>query len=239
MSTNNRYVKPSHRILARFCNELWKYIKQGKPISEAIKGYSAYYDYNRVRVFPYERQLPWINHFACERLRELIKPGMNILEFGLGGSTLFFRNLGASVYSIEHDDEWFQTVKKELENDKMVSLHLYKPEIDQPEIEDKYRSVHGLFSEGMSWKAYAHAADNLPNEAFDLILIDGRARPECLRNSISKLKPGGMLVFDNSERESYQQAMDDLMGNWRCEKYQGVQICDPFFSETRIYFKPA
>ena len=76
---------------------------------------------------------------------------MNILEFGLGGSTLFFRNLGASVYSIEHDDEWFQTVKKELENDKMVSLHLYKPEIDQPEIEDKYRSVHGLISEGMSW----------------------------------------------------------------------------------------
>lgn len=232
------YVKPWYKIVLRFGDELIKYLRKGKPIGEALKGFSAYYEYNRVRVFPYEKSLPWINHFACKRLNELVKPGMRILEFGLGGSTLFFRKFGAEVHSIEHDKEWFEIVKGELEKDPNVHLLLEIPEVNNPDIPDEYRSVHGLFSNGLSWKSYAHAADHFPEETFDLILIDGRARPACLKNSLSKLKKGGMLVFDNSERESYQESMDSLMNDWKFEKYQGVQICDPFFSETRIYWKP-
>ena len=38
---------------------------------------------------------------------------------------------------------------------------------------------------------------------------DGRRRADCTRNAIAKLKPGGMLIIDNSERAEYQKKYDE------------------------------
>mgnify|MGYP002282580474 CR=1 FL=1 len=51
---------------------------------------------------------------------------------------------------------------------------------------------------------------HLDKESRDLILVDGRARPECLFMSLDKLKSGGLMVLDNSERERYSIVFDHL-----------------------------
>jgi predicted O-methyltransferase YrrM len=38
---------------------------------------------------------------------------------------------------------------------------------------------------------------------FDLIVVDGRARPACLAAAVGHLAPDGVLVFDNAAREHY------------------------------------
>ncbi|MDN3204719.1 hypothetical protein [Algoriphagus sediminis] len=232
------YIKPWYKIVLRYSDELRKYIFAGRPISQALGAFQIYFQYNRQIKSHYEEKLPWITHYAYERLKGLVKPDMRVLEFGMGGSTLFFRNLGAEVYSFEHDEQWFNNVKGELEADDKVHLNLIKPEVNDPTIDSNYSSEHGLFSEGLTWKAYAHGADHFDKEFFDIILIDGRARPQCLRNSISKLKKGGILVFDNSDRDSYQEAIEEVLGGWSKEVYSGVTIYDWAFNETSIFFHP-
>ncbi|MDI1323139.1 MAG: hypothetical protein PSV36_10345 [Algoriphagus sp.] len=189
-------------------------------------------------IFPLEAKLPWINHFAFGRLKTLIRPDFRVLEFGSGGSTLFFKDHTAYVYSIEHDAKWFENVKSKCQDTDKVELNLLQPEID-PEAQVEYKSINGMFTKGLSYKKYSHGADHLPDESFDLLLIDGRARPKCLKNSISKLKPGGILVFDNSDRESYQPVISTLLKGWKSEVYQGVTIYDAFFNQTTLFFKPA
>ncbi len=186
----------------------------------------------------FEEELPWLTHYAYERLKTLVQPGMKVLEFGIGGSTLFFRGLGAEVFSIEHDKKWFQIVDSRLNSDEKVKLNLIEPENLNSEIELKYSSNHGLFSEGLTWKAYSFGAEKFEDNFFDIILIDGRARPECLRNSISKLKKGGILIFDNSDRESYHESMNEILGGWKKEVFSGVTVYDWAFNETTIFYHP-
>ena len=40
-------------------------------------------------------------------------------------------------------------------------------------------------------------------QVFDFICIDGRARNLCLKLAVQNLRPGGILVLDNSDRPQY------------------------------------
>ena len=42
---------------------------------------------------------------------------------------------------------------------------------------------------------------------FDLIVVDGRAREAAMRAAIPHLAPDGLIVFDNSHRKRYQEAI--------------------------------
>lgn len=231
------YIKPAHKIVLRFLSELIKYVKTGKPTLEVLKGLPAYFRYNRRMILPLDAKLPWINHFAFERLKTLIRPDFRVLEFGSGGSTLYFKENVSYVYSIEHDVKWFEIVKSNCQINNQIELNLITPEFDKNAPEE-YRSKHGLYSEGLSFRNYSHGADHLQDASFDLLLIDGRARPMCLENSISKLKPGGILIFDNSDRESYQDIISKLLEGWKMEKFAGVTIYDAFFNQTSVFIKP-
>ena len=55
----------------------------------------------------------------------------------------------------------------------------------------------------MSFFDYASFIDQYPDNYFDLILIDGRARPSCFMHAAAKVKHGGYVVLDNAERVSY------------------------------------
>jgi len=52
-----------------------------------------------------------------------------------------------------------------------------------------------------------------PDNYFDFIIVDGRARVECSFNAIKKLKRGGLFVLDNSERKRYMPIFN-LLENW-------------------------
>lgn len=65
-----------------------------------------------------------------------------------------------------------------------------------------YRSGAGDYL-NYSFKKYVKSIDEYPDGYFDLILVDGRARPSCILHSIPKLKSGGLLVVDNAERSYY------------------------------------
>ncbi|MFC3880902.1 hypothetical protein ACFOSV_11970 [Algoriphagus namhaensis] len=233
------YIKPEHKIVARFTQQTFKFILDGnfRGAVQALGAYSAYSRYTKRTVAPYQMNAPWIAHFAFKRLENLVFPEMNILEFGSGGSTLYFKDKVQSIYSIEHDEKWFGEIASQFEHFPNVKLNLIQPETGD-DFDPTYSSVNGLFSEGKSFKAYAHAADHLEKDSIDLLIIDGRARPQCLVNSIDKLKKGGILLFDNSDRKSYKPVINKLLKGWKREVYAGVAVYDWQFSETSIFFKP-
>ncbi|WP_111672176.1 O-methyltransferase [Algoriphagus litoralis] len=231
-----QYIKPNYKILGRFVSECLKFIRTGQDISLAIKDFKAYFHYNRELVPPYLSSKPWIAHRAYLDLESKIRPDMQVLEFGSGGSTLYLADKVASIYSIEHDEKWFTEIHAKLKAYPKVTHILVKPEKKQGKPE--YASINGLFSQGLDFEKYAHAADHLPNDSIDLLIIDGRVRPQCLINTVGKLKKGGILIFDNAERESYQNILQQVLSGWKVNRYAGVSVYDAFFSTTDIYVKP-
>jgi hypothetical protein len=47
--------------------------------------------------------------------------------------------------------------------------------------------------------------------AFDLVLVDGRRRVECLAEAVRRLTPRGVIVLDNCDRDRYRAGVDATM----------------------------
>lgn len=129
---------------------------------------------------------------ATERLLlDLKKMQLNILEWGSGGSTIYFtdfldRNgIDYTWTSIEHNYEWYTKVFHSLKDKKNVAVYFF-------DLKDKeYEYI------------------NLPlqlGKKFDFILVDGRKRKECLIKAKELLDSDGIVMLHDAQRSRYHSA---------------------------------
>jgi predicted O-methyltransferase YrrM len=85
--------------------------------------------------------------------------------------------------------------------------------------------------DGLDFGDYVASIDEIGG-SFDLIVIDGRARAACLRQAIPHLAEDGLIVFDNSNRARYAEAI--LTSGLRATRYRGLAPCLPYQSETTV-----
>lgn len=197
------------------------------------------YIYDRINVLIDNRlhpHQPWLTKDAIALLENRLRPEYVGLEWGAGRSTLWFAKRLASLTSIEHNEDWLQKVKADLESrgvDNVKLLLLTKDSIDG------------------NRPPYLSMVETIEQNSLDFIIIDGRLRDQCALIALSKLKPGGMLVIDNIERylpsESHSPAARHIVDgyaseiwmqfaafvkNWECVwTSNGV-------SDTAFWFKP-
>ena len=128
------------------------------------------------------KSVPWMHPAAVLYLESLLAPDMTVIEHGCGGSTLWFAERVRIVVSFEQNREWYESFSNVPHTVTLV-----------------YESVKFTPSKHM-------------DERHDLLLIDGfgKDRPEWIRTAHKIVKPGGVVVVDNSERPQYQQALGAL-----------------------------
>lgn len=135
-----------------------------------------------------ERQGPWFTEPAIKLLDDYLKQNKPLVfEFGMGSSTVYLKDKCKYLISIEHDQEWYKKISAQfLPVGDYALAHAKRP-------------YNTLIEKGET--------------IFDIIIVDGRDRVKCIESSIPKLKSGGWLILDNSERTYYQKGMD-LMKDW-------------------------
>ena len=173
--------------------------------------------------------LPWWTLAGVEEADRFLKSrsSARVFEYGSGASTLWLARRAASVVSIEHDSPWYDIVSKRLAGHGNATVRL---------IEADAKTVPGYVSEkdgweGRSFRQYASAIDGEHGQ-FDLIVVDGRARPACLAHAVKKLAPDGMILFDNSSRNRYRKAI--AASGLAARTYRGMTACLPYPDETTV-----
>jgi predicted O-methyltransferase YrrM len=164
-----------------------------------------------------EKELPWMGFKIIGFLRKVLNKQMTVFEYGTGGSTLFFLNHVGKLYSVEHDEQWFDHVKNIINGKdikKQVTINFIPPQSDNLNQSNSFDNPEYYHSSdrnflGMSFEKYVKNIEKYPDQYFDLISIDGRARNSCLMHSINKLKKGGHLILDNSDRNHYTKFLHD------------------------------
>ena len=66
----------------------------------------------------------------------------------------------------------------------------------------------------------------------DLIVIDGRLRAACLAAAMSALRPGGIILFDDSGRARYRGAIAHC--GLAEEHFRGLSYCVPYPDHSSI-----
>jgi predicted O-methyltransferase YrrM len=149
--------------------------------------------------------VPWIPYIAIEYLNAIVRPGWQVFEWGSGGSTIYWMLHCARVTSIEHDLDWYKAVQAAL--------------AEYPD--DRYGCDHRLIPGELDFQRYAEAILEFPDESFDLVFVDGRARIACIHNAHDKVKPGGWLLLDNSDMQELARRARVLLATWTPRSFLG------------------
>lgn len=140
---------------------------------------------------------PWLVFPAIDYVKPRIA-GKRIFEFGSGMSTLWFAKSCRQIVSVEDDSFWYQAVKAQSRSLTNV------------------RIIHALS------KADYVAAVAAAGGSFDLILIDGLYRIECLEAARPHLAPAGLLVVDDTDAVPGLDArVEQLFGDRQILRFRG------------------
>ncbi|PSP13900.1 MAG: hypothetical protein BRC50_05380 [Cyanobacteria bacterium SW_11_48_12] len=189
---------------------------------------------------PLESGKPWITFAAIEFLEKTLSDNDRVFEYGTGGSTIFFAKRAKRVISVEHDIEWYNNVVTKLNEEGLnnVVINCIQGENLTSDSLIEPTSYNSCYSEqGLTFSKYVHSINDYPDNYFDLVLVDGRARPPCIKQACSKVKPGKYILLDNSDRDRYQLAIRELLLGWKRVTYEGPTLCLPWFTQTSVWQK--
>lgn len=128
--------------------------------------------------------IPWLTYPAIAFIEPRLHNDMRLFEFGSGNSTIWWARHVGEVVSCEHNPAWHEQMAPRL----------------PPNVNYLYVELDNGYSEAI--RRY--------REEFDVLVVDGRERVQCIRNSLGALKSGGVVIWDNSEREKYRPGFEFL-----------------------------
>ena len=150
--------------------------------------------------------VPWWTYTAIAQVEDFLaaRPGARVFEYGSGASTVWLAKRAGSVISVDHDAGWIDFARPRLAELGNATVELVEAD-SMPDPDPRFHSGKPGYR-GASFRAYVNSIDRWPG-AFDLIVIDGRARAACLEKALGRLAEGGLIVFDNSHRTRYRKAI--------------------------------
>lgn len=122
--------------------------------------------------------IPWFTYPAIDFLDGLVRPEWKVFEWGCGNSTLWWSARTAEVTAIEDNPDWHREISRQIP--ARVHLHL-KTE-----------------------QEYIEAILAYPDQTFDVVVVDGSHRNECSFHAINKVKPSGIIIFDNADAVEFR-----------------------------------
>ncbi|MCX7013966.1 MAG: hypothetical protein NTW86_15675 [Candidatus Sumerlaeota bacterium] len=141
---------------------------------------------------------------------------MAVFEYGSGNSTLWWSQQVSRVVSYEHDRDWYNSLKERIPSN--VEYHYCA-------------LVYG----GEYCKAILGHSHR-----FHIIVIDGRDRVNCARNSLGALRDDGVIIWDNSDQDKYLEGFAYLMQRgFRRLDFEGLGAINNCQWRTSIFYRDA
>lgn len=156
-----------------------------------------------------------------------------VFEYGSGTSTLWYQNHCTNTISVEHNQFWYETIQRRINSNSQITL--FPEKLVESSTKNIYKSI---VEPQRSFEDYVKSIDRYPDNHFDLVSVDGRARTGCIFHAAFKVRVGGMLVLDNSHRERYKEGIDFLRRKEWAENYfegNGPYIREP--QHTTVFIK--
>ena len=177
--------------------------------------------------------VPWWSFSAIDRIQTFLQTregNTRAFEYGPGASTFWLARRCQSVAFVEHDLAWWKTFEPLVAELSNVAGVLKAPR----RLSNGERASSGSGRSGweeFDFNNYVHAIETMQGP-FDLIVIDGRARSAYLPVAEQILAPDGIIIFDNSNRRRYQNALE--MSHLAKERYRGLTPASPYPTETTV-----
>jgi len=163
--------------------------------------------------------LPWLDLATVKLFCESLSSHQSVLEWGCGGSTIFFSRFVKKWTCVEHVPSWGQFINKALKNESFsdkVSVNVIEPSSFYDAKIPAGSKNDGTYEQ---FREYIEFPASL-GETFDVILDDGRARVAAAESAIRNklLKEDGILIIHDWERRSYKVLLERGFYEYKVDK---------------------
>lgn len=162
------------------------------------------------------KPLPWYTYPAIEYLTQFDYREKSIFEFGCGNSSLFWAARAKQVVSIEDNPKWFEKWQ--------AGFHEANLDVRWRDEGEGY--FNAIFEDGRK---------------YDVVIVDGKRRADCVRCAIKALASGGLIILDDSDRvntsEEYKRAISLLReANFLQVDFYGFCPMNQYTKATSLFF---
>ena len=158
--------------------------------------------------------IPWMNFPVISFLEDRLQKDFTVFEYGSGYSTLFYAERVKFIRTIEYNKDWYKLIKERLPAN--AEIHFVEKDVDG----EYCRSI------------------NSTDEKYDVVVIDGRDRVNCLKQAVKKLTERGVLLLDDSQREKYEEGLKFAIKNgYSTLKFEGISSQAINLVSTTIIYK--
>ena len=159
-------------------------------------------------------EAPWMNYPLIDFLQHRLTSDLRVFEFGGGYSTIFFSRRVAHVTTVEHDHGWLQQLQKTIP-----------------------ANVELIFGDERSERPYCRAIQST-GKVFDVVVVDGRDRVNCVRSAIDCLSPRGVILLDDARRKEHSRAFEAAKhAGFRVLEFAGLKPNATGTHATAIFYR--
>jgi hypothetical protein len=155
------------------------------------------------------REVPWFTYPALECVDQWDLSEKRIFEFGTGHSTIYWSHHAAKVVGVENDPQWAERIRSRIGDNTTL---LVEP--------DRDRYSQRLMEQ---------------DENFDVIVIDGISRFQCVAPAIERLNYGGVIILDNADWHEQSAAALRVSGLLQVDM-TGLGPINPYTWTTSFFF---
>ena len=197
--------------------------EQAPPVERRVAhwAYSLQYIYDTEGLATLD--VPWWTYSAIATVERWLaqRPHpIRVFEYGSGASSLWLKRRVDELHSVEHDRGFADVVGAELTAAGIDFLVREPVPSATPVVASGKSGYHDK-----DFADYVAAIDTTEGE-FDLICIDGRARVACLQAALPRLRPDGLIVFDNTARRRYRPGI--AASGLRERRFRGLTPSLPY-----------
>jgi len=154
--------------------------------------------------------MPWLTYPAIRFLRTTANKSASVFEFGSGMSTHWFAERCRTVCSVEHNFDWYEKIARGTKSNARL---LFEPERE----------------------GYVSSIDKADGP-FDIVLVDGKYRTDCVRAALPHIKRPGYLVVDNTDGAGWgtSRLLADIFSPDAIQTFPGYAPASLHANETTI-----
>lgn len=155
--------------------------------------------------------IAWLPYSLLRFFDDRLTHDMTVLEFGSGASSQYFSRKVKYIVSIENDRDWYN----KLLADKPENLTLILAET-----RDSYINIQQQ------------------DMRFDLVLVDGEFREECLFKSIKYLSERGVILLDDTNADEFSQLFRKMVElGFRYLKFNDFAPIINYNKESTLFYR--
>jgi hypothetical protein len=155
------------------------------------------------------QEIPWFTYPALECVEQWDLSTKRIFEFGTGHSTIYWSRHAQAVVGVESDPQWAARIAARVREKTTLVV--------EP---DATRYAARLMEQ---------------EEAFDVIVIDGIKRFQCVDPALARLRRGGVIILDNSDWHERSAARLRAAGLLQVDM-TGIGPINPYTWTTSFFF---